>query len=80
MAIVSIGVRPFTLSAPLSPIAYRSAAFAFAWVERILRAKDRELSTAAAISTLHTTWLGVQEAGFEAIVVGQITIGSCTWK
>ncbi|KAG8805527.1 hypothetical protein FRC17_005468, partial [Serendipita sp. 399] len=40
--------------------------FAFAWVERILRAKDQELAVAAAISTLHTTWLSLGEVGFDS--------------
>ncbi|KAG8839316.1 hypothetical protein FRC20_006064 [Serendipita sp. 405] len=42
---------------------YRS--FAFAWVERILRAKDQELAVGAGISTLHTTFQGLGAVGFE---------------
>lgn len=47
-------------------------AFAFAWVERILRAMDRELAVAAAISTLHTTWLSLAEVGFDVEIVRPI--------
>lgn len=44
-------------------------AFAFAWVERVLRAADQELAVAAAVSTLHTTYLGLADVGFDAMVV-----------
>jgi ubiquitin thioesterase protein OTUB1 len=46
------------------------SAFAFAWVERILRAQDRELAVVAGMSTLHTTWLGLAEVGFDTDIVG----------
>jgi ubiquitin thioesterase protein OTUB1 len=46
-----------------------NSAFAFAWVERILRAKNRELAVAAAISVLHTTFLGLSDVGFDVSLV-----------
>lgn len=46
---------------------YRS--FAFAWVERILRAKDQEFAVASAISTLNSTWLGLKDVGFETVIL-----------
>jgi ubiquitin thioesterase protein OTUB1 len=54
-------------------------AFAFAWVERILRAQDRELATAAAISTLHTTWIGLAEVGFETTIVSKLIPGDVSF-
>lgn len=58
---VSLGT--FTWNSPIL------LAFAFAWVERILRAQDRDLAVAAGMSTLHTTWLGLAEVGFDVEIV-----------
>ena len=57
------------LNAGLARDSYILSAFAFAWVERILRAKDQELAVAAGMSTLHTTWLGLAEVGFDTDIV-----------
>ena len=54
-----------------APLLKVSTAFAFAWVERVLRAKDQEFAVASAISTLNSTWLGLKDVGFETLVVSE---------
>jgi ubiquitin thioesterase protein OTUB1 len=44
-----------------------------------MRAHDQELATAAAISTLHTTWLGLAEVGFETTIVSKFIPGSVSF-